>query len=265
MSYETLFYEGNGDGGATITFNRPDKYNAFTDEMILETTHAFKSASRDSEVRAIILTGSGKAFCAGQDLADVEERENMTFLEHVRSRYNPMLTQMRTIEKPVIGVINGVAAGAGASVALATDLRVMSTKASFVLAAFANIGLVPDNGLTYTLPRLVGMSKALELIWLADRNNRVTAEQALELNLATAVAEPDDLIDTALELATKLAKMPTRALGLTKRMLNMSWDSTLGEMLDMEAQLQQAASETEDAREGIVAFLEKREPEFKGR
>ncbi len=265
MSYETLLYDVNGDGVATITFNRPDKYNAFTDEMILETTHAFKSASRDSEVRAIILTGSGKAFCAGQDLADVEERENMTFLEHVRSRYNPMLTQMRTIEKPVIGVINGVAAGAGASVALATDLRVMSTKASFVLAAFANIGLVPDNGLTYTLPRLVGMSKALELIWLADRNNRVTAEQALELNLATAVAEPDDLIDTALELATKLAKMPTRALGLTKRMLNMSWDSTLGEMLDMEAQLQQAASETEDAREGIVAFLEKREPEFKGR
>lgn len=265
MSYETLLYDVNGDGVATITFNRPDKYNAFTDQMILETTHAFKSASRDSEVRAIILTGSGKSFCAGQDLGDVEERENMTFLEHVRTRYNPMLTQIRTIEKPVIGVINGVAAGAGASVALATDLRVMSTKASFVLAAFANIGLVPDNGLTYTLPRLVGMSKALELIWLADRHNRVTAEQALELNMATAVAEPEALMDTAMELSTKLAKMPTRALGMTKRMLNMSWDSSLGEMLDMEAQLQQAASETEDAREGILAFLEKREPEFKGR
>lgn len=265
MSYETILYDVNADGVATITFNRADKYNAFTDEMILEVTHAFKTANRDQAVRAVILTGAGKAFCSGQDLGDVEEREDMTFLEHVRTRYNPMLTQIRTIEKPVIGAINGVAAGAGSSVALATDLRVMSTKASFVLAAFANIGLVPDNGLTYTLPRLVGMSKALELIWLADRNNRVTAEQALELNLVTAIAEPDDFMATTLELATKLAQMPTRALGLSKRMLNMSWDSSLADMLDMEAQLQQAASQTEDAQEGILAFLEKREPVFKGR
>lgn len=265
MTYKTLLYDVNADGVATVTFNRADKYNAFTDEMILEMTHAFKSASRDKAVRAIILTALGKAFCAGQDLADVEERDDISMIEHVRTRYNPMLTQIRTIEKPVIGAINGVAAGAGASVALATDLRVMSTKASFVLAAFANIGLVPDNGLTYTLPRLVGMSKAIELIWLADRHNRVTAEQALELNMVTAVAEPDDLMNSTLELATKLAKMPTRALGMTKRMLNASWDSSLADMLDMEAQLQQAAGQTEDFHEGILAFLEKRDPEFKGR
>lgn len=265
MTYETILYDVNADGVATVTFNRADKYNAFTDQMIGEVTHAFKSARRDTAVRAIILTGTGKAFCAGQDLADVEERDDITMLNHVRTQYNPMLTQIRTIEKPVIGAINGVAAGAGASVALATDLRVMSTKASFVLAAFANIGLVPDNGLSYTLPRLVGMSKAIELIWLADRNNRVTAEQALALNLVTSVAEPDDLAAATLELATKLAQMPTRALGMAKRMLNASWDSSLAEMLDMEAQLQEAASHTEDFHEGIQAFLEKREPEFKGR
>jgi 2-(1,2-epoxy-1,2-dihydrophenyl)acetyl-CoA isomerase len=265
MAYETILYDLSERGVATITLNRPDKFNAFTDTMIAEVTHAFKVSERDNAVRAIVLTGAGRGFCAGQDLETVQGRTDTTMLKHVRERYNPMILQIRQTEKPVIGAINGAAAGAGASVALSTDIRILSSKASFVFAAFAGIGLVPDNGLSYFLPRYVGMAKAFELTWLADRNQRVTAEQALQLNLCSLVVAPEDFAEATLTLANRLAQMPTRALGLTKRMLNATWDNNLAQMLDMEAQLQEIASHSADHHEGIQAFLDKREPVFTGR
>ena len=262
MSYETILFEVE-DNVATITFNRADKYNAFNDTQITETTKAFKTAGRDPDIRAVVLTGAGKAFCSGQDLESVSNRE-MTLLEHVREKYNPMILAIRGLEKPVIGAINGVAAGAGTSVALACDLRIISTKASMIFAAFSRIGLVPDNGMTYFLPRLVGMTKALELILLADAQNRINAEQAVSLGLCVKAVEPEAFMDEVRAIAEKLAHLPTRAIGLTKRMLNTSWNSNLEQMLDLEAQLQEAASRTHDAQEGVAAFLEKRAPQFTG-
>lgn len=262
MAYEHILYTV-ADSVATITLNRPDKYNAFTGPMLGEVIDAFKQAGRDAAVRAVALTGAGKAFCSGQDLAEVGETR-LTFLEHVRQTYNPMILGMRALEKPIIGAINGVAAGAGVGTALACDLRLMSEKASFVFAAFAGIGLVPDSGINYLLPRLVGPAKAFALLALADAKNRVSAEKAHELGLCVAVVEHDALLEQAHELALKLAKMPTRAIGMTKRLLNSAWDHPLAELLDMEAQLQYAASQTQDAREGVAAFLEKREPQFTG-
>lgn len=262
MDYQQIMYDVR-DNVAVLTLNRPDKYNAFTDAMIGEITDAFKKAGRDPAVRAILLTGAGRGFCAGQDLGDVGGRD-VSFEKHLRHRYNPMILRIRRTEKPVIGAINGAAAGAGMSLALATDLRVMSDKASLIFAAFARVGLVPDNGASYFLPRLVGPSKALELFLLADAQQRVSPEEALRLNLVTAVYEAESFMDSAMELATRLAAMPTKALGLTKRMLNITFDYSLEEMLDIEAQLQEAASRTDDHQEGLTAFLEKRSPAFTG-
>jgi 2-(1,2-epoxy-1,2-dihydrophenyl)acetyl-CoA isomerase len=263
MAYETILYTVT-DGVATITLNRPDKYNAFTKQMILEATDAFKQAGRDAQARAVVLTGAGKAFCSGQDLGDAAGMQ-INFLEHVRQTYNPMISTMRALEKPILGVINGVAAGAGVGVALACDLRIVSDRASFVFAAFIGIGLVPDSGLNYSLPRLVGPAKAFELVMLADAKNRVNAQQAYDLGLCVAVVEHDKLADEAQALAARLAKMPTRGIALTKRLMNETWDHLLTEMLDLEAQLQHAASQTQDAQEGVLAFLEKRDPNFTGR
>lgn len=263
MDYQQILYAVT-DNVAVITLNRPDKYNAFTDVMINEVTEAFKNAGRDPNVRAIVLTGTGKAFCSGQDLADVQARGDITFLEHVRQHYNPMIMRIRTTEKPIIGAINGVAAGAGMSVSLSTDIRFMSDKATMIFASFAGIGLVPDNGASYFLPRLIGMGKTLELLMLADAKNRITADEAFRLNLVSGVYPVEEFMDRVMETATRLAQMPTRALGLAKRMVNTSWDSSLEQMLELEAQLQEAASRTADHQEGIMAFLEKREPNFTG-
>ncbi|GIK62692.1 MAG: enoyl-CoA hydratase [Chloroflexota bacterium] len=262
MTYENILYEV-ADGVATITLNRPEKYNAFSAKMLHETNDAFRQIARDAAVRTVIITGAGKAFCSGQDLGDAESVEK-GFMEHVRSKYNPLILAMRGLEKPIIGAINGVVAGAGVGVALACDLRILSDKASFVFAAFVGIGLVPDTGIDYHLPRLVGQAKAFELIMLTDGKNRVSPQQALDLNLCTSVVENDALMEQARALAVKFATMPTRAIGLTKRLLNGTWDQTLAETLDMEAQLQHAASNTKDAMEGITAFNEKREPKFTG-
>jgi 2-(1,2-epoxy-1,2-dihydrophenyl)acetyl-CoA isomerase len=264
MSYETILYDLN-DGVATITLNRPDKYNAFTDTMISEVKKAIKTAGRDDEVRAVVITGAGRGFCAGQDLADVGDRGDIAFLDHLRDKYNPMILALSRLEKPIVGAINGAAAGAGMSLALATDIRVMSTKASLIFASFAAIGLVPDNGASYFLPRIVGSAKALELFMLGDRTNRVSAEQALDLNLVSHIAEPDDFSEKVNEVAGRLASLPTRALGLTKRMVNVAWDNSLEQQLEIEAQLQEAASRTADHEEGIQAFLEKRDPQFTGK
>jgi 2-(1,2-epoxy-1,2-dihydrophenyl)acetyl-CoA isomerase len=210
--YQTILYEV-ADGVATISLNRPDVLNAFNDQMIAETTAALKAAERDDGVRCIVLTGAGRAFSSGQDLDDVKARlhnpDAPTIGEHLRHGYNPLILKMRTLEKPIIGAINGVAAGAGCSVALACDLRVCSDKASFI-EVFVNVGLVPDSGSTWFLPRLVGMAKAFEMAATAQR---VKADEALALGMVNRVVPAEELMAATRELALALAKAPTRAIG----------------------------------------------------
>ncbi|PJF44043.1 MAG: 2-(1,2-epoxy-1,2-dihydrophenyl)acetyl-CoA isomerase [Phototrophicales bacterium] len=260
MTYETLQYELY-EGIATIRFNRPDKFNALNKTVLSELSKALKDSARNSEVRVIVLTGEGKAFCAGQDLSELDPETPLLYT--VRHHFNPVLLTMRQLEKPIIGAINGVAAGAGLGLALATDLRVMSNKASFVFAAFSRIALVPDSGLTYFLPRLVGMSKAFELLLLADSQHRMSAEEAKSWGLCTLIADAEDFMTTVQQFASQIADMPLNAVGMTKRLLNKSWDYTFEQMLDLEAQLQDAASRHPNAHEGIQAFLEKRTPNFR--
>lgn len=268
MTFETILYSTD-EGVATITFNRPDRYNAFTETMIQEIIDALKTAGRDEAVRALALTGAGKAFSSGQDLKEMQAltegaNAGSVISDHLRSSYNALVMRLHTLEKPVIGAINGLAVGAGASVALACDLRLCSDQAAFVFAGFVNIGLIPDGGSTFMLPRLVGLAHAFELAILADSQNPVTAQQALALGLVARVVPAEELASETHALARKLAQLPTRAIGLTKRALNRSWDNTLAESLELEAQLQGVAGTTHDFREGVAAFLEKRQPQFRG-
>ena len=268
MTYEAILYNA-ADGVATITLNRPDRYNAFNETMIQETIDAVKTAGRDDGVRALVLTGAGKAFSSGQDLREMQAltqdaRNGSVISDHLRSGYNALVTRLRTVEKPVIGAINGLAVGAGSSVALACDVRLCSEQAAFVFAAFVNIGLIPDGGGTFMLTRLVGMARAFELAILADSQNPVDAPKALALGLVVKVVPADALMSEANVLAHRLAQLPTRAIGLTKRALNRSWDNTLAEALELEAQLQGIAGSTHDFKEGVAAFIEKRQPHFRG-
>jgi 2-(1,2-epoxy-1,2-dihydrophenyl)acetyl-CoA isomerase len=268
MTFETILYSTD-DGVATITLNRPERYNAFNDTMIRETIEAVKTAGRDEAVRALALTGAGKAFSSGQDLYEMQVLTQGTgaasvISDHLRSGYNALVTRLRTLEKPVVGAINGLAVGAGASVALACDLRLCSDQAEFVFAGFVNIGLIPDGGGTFMLPRLVGPARAFELAILADSHNPVSAQQALALGLVSKVVPADELAGEIHTLAHRLAQLPTRAIGLTKRALNRAWDNTLAESLELEAQLQGVAGTTHDFKEGVAAFIEKRQPQFRG-
>lgn len=266
--YETILYEVS-EGVARITMNRPDKYNAFTGRMIAELIAAFRQAGKDAAVRCIILTGAGKAFNAGQDLGDVPGTGGQAadgqaaagnHGDMLRSRYNPLITQIRNTELPVIAAVNGVAAGAGMSLALACDLRVMSERAYFV-SAFVNIGLVPDSGGCYFLPRLVGLAKAMEIATIRDR---VTAEEAHRIGLVNRICSAERLEEEADALASRLAQLPTRAVGLMKRTMNRGLEMDLAQTLEQEAYAQEIAGRTEDHREGMQAFLEKRPPVFKG-
>ena len=261
MAFETILLNVQ-DGVATITLNRPKKLNAFNDQMISETTAVFKQASRDKEIRCVVLTGNGRAFSSGQDLSDVTARgEAVSIGDHLRHGYHKLVKQMIQLEKPIIGAINGIAAGAACGIALATDIRIAADSASFMLA-FSKIGLVPDSGTNWLLPRIVGQARAYEMAITADK---IPAEQALAWGLVNRVVPADQLMENAAAWAASLAKGPTLAFGLTKRAMNKAWETDLFEALEYEAYLQEIAGRSHDNAEGVMAFLEKRPAEFKGK
>lgn len=257
--YTCLLYDVR-DGVATITLNRPDVFNAFNDPQSYELQDALKQVARDAAVRAVVLTGAGRAFCSGQDLKAAQGEEKRSFYDSLHKRYNPIVRAMRSLPKPIIGRLNGVAAGAGCSLALACDALIASSDASLI-EVFINIGLVPDSGSSYFLPRIVGTLKAFELCTLGSK---VSAEEALRLGLVNQVVAPDQLDEATYALAARYAAAPTKSIGLIKQMLNKASASTLDEMLDYEAYCQQIAGESEDYKEGVQAFLEKRKPQFRG-
>jgi 2-(1,2-epoxy-1,2-dihydrophenyl)acetyl-CoA isomerase len=234
------------DGVNTITLQRTDVLNAFDNVLTTELAKALKDASRNKDVRVVVITGSGRAFSSGQDLADLKER------------YDPIVTLIHKMEKPVIASVNGVAAGAGCSLALACDMRIASEHASFI-EVFVNVGLIPDSGSTWTLPRLVGFGRAMELC-LTGRP--VKAEEALAIGLVNQVVPSDELESATAKLAKRLASLPAKALSLTKRLLNQTFENNFKEQLEQEAFAQETAGRTHDHFEGVVAFIEKRKPNF---
>jgi 2-(1,2-epoxy-1,2-dihydrophenyl)acetyl-CoA isomerase len=248
-----------GNGVLTITLNRPEVLNAFNADMHEALAVALKDA-RDPEVRAVVLTGAGRGFCVGQDLTEFRDAPG-DIGDRLRSNYHPNVLAIRALEKPVLAAVNGAAAGAGLSFAAACDLRIASEAATFV-PAFINIGLVPDSGGTYFLARLLGPARAFE--WMTS-GRRLSADEAQAWGLVSEVVPADDLQPRVAELASRLAAMPTRGIGMTKRLFDRTAESTLEEQLEWEAQLQSAATKTEDFREGVAAFLEKRDPQFRGR
>jgi len=241
----------------TITLNRPDKMNAFTRGLHGELADALKQA-RDPEVRALVITGAGRAFCAGQDLTEFGETGDIG--ASLRATYHPNILAIRALEKPVIAAVNGACAGAGLSLACACDLRIAADSAAFV-PGFIGIGLIPDAGGTYFIHRLLGASRAFE--WMSS-NRRLTASEAHAWGLVSEVVEAEALPARAAELAATYAELPTRGIGMTKRLFDHADTASLEEQLEMEAQLQAAATQSYDFREGVAAFLEKRPPRFTG-
>lgn len=249
------------NGTATISLNRPEVYNALNDELTFELQDAFKSVAKDETVRAVVLTGEGKGFCAGQDLKASAASGNRSFMDSLHKRYNPIIRAMRSLPKPVICRLNGVAAGAGCSLALACDMIIASEEATLI-EVFINIGLVPDSGSTFFLPRLVGMAKAFELCTMGSK---VGAAEAVSLGLINKAVPPDQLDQAVKEYADYFANAPTKAVGMIKKMLQKSAHATLDEMLDYEAYCQEIAGASNDYKEGVAAFLEKRKARFTGK
>ncbi|MFN5912090.1 MAG: enoyl-CoA hydratase-related protein [Bacteroidota bacterium] len=250
----------HSNGVCTIKLNRPEVFNSFNRSMALALQKALDDCERDAGVRTIVITGEGKAFCAGQDLGEAIDPEGPDLTTIVEEHYNPIILRIRNIEKPVIAAVNGVAAGAGANIALACDITIAKKSASFI-QAFSKIGLIPDSGGTFFLPRIIGMQKALALMFTGDK---VTADQAEQMNMIYRSVEDEQFQDEVNSFAETLAAMPTRGLGLTKKAVNESFTNGLAAQLAVEGELQTEAGETHDFREGVNAFLEKRKPVFKG-
>ena len=260
MTYRFILFEVD-QGVARITLNRPDVLNSIHTAMSGEIQEALERAAREPEIRAVLLTGKGRGFCAGQDLDEVRPGATVQdFAAHARNAYTPIVLGLRALEKPVVCAVNGVAAGAGANLALACDLVLAAEEASFV-QVFAKIGLVPDTGGTFFLPRLVGMARATALAMLAEK---ITAAQAVEIGLIYRACPAASLDEEASKLALHLATQPTLGLGLTKRLLNAAWGNDLEMQLELEAECQGAAGRSADYAEGVAAFLAKRKPVFTG-
>jgi 2-(1,2-epoxy-1,2-dihydrophenyl)acetyl-CoA isomerase len=249
------------DGIATVVLNRPEVFNALNDPLCYELQKVFKEISNDNTIRVVILTGEGKGFCSGQDIKAIEDMKGSLPSESIYKKYNPIIKLMRGLPKPIICKLNGVAAGAGCSLALACDIIIASEQA-MLTEAFVNIGLVLDSGSSFFLPRMVGSVKAFEL---ATMGTKISAQEALSLGLVNKVVAPENLDQTVNELASFYLKSPTRAVALIKDLLNKSFNSSLDEMLAYEAKYQDMAGGSEDFKEGVKAFLEKRKPDFKGR
>lgn len=243
-----------------VTLNRPEKLNCFNREMALQLITVLDKAENNNNIRSIIITGMGKAFCAGQDLSEAIDPNGPGIKKIVGEHYNPIILKIRSIEKPIIGVINGVAAGAGANIALACDIIYASKSASFI-QAFSKIGLIPDSGGTYTLPRLVGFNLASALMISGDK---LSADDAKNFGIVYKVFDDENLMELSIASAIKIAAMPTKAIGLTKRLLNKTYSNSLEQQLLLEKKLQIEAANTSDYKEGVNAFLEKRSPYFKG-
>lgn len=260
MAYQFLTY-GVENGIATITLNRPEVYNALNNEITFELQDALKQVAKDDLVRVVVLTGAGKAFCSGQDLKSAPAGQKRSFMESLHKRYNPIITAMRHLPKPIIARLNGVAAGAGCSLALACDVLIASEEATLI-EVFINIGLVPDSGSSWFLPRLVGMARAFEL---ATMGTRMKAADAERIGLVNKCVPANQLDETVSQYASYYATAPTRAIGLIKKMLNKSETSSLEDMLEYEAYCQEIAGKSDDYKEGVEAFLGKRKADFKGR
>ena len=249
------------DGSAVVTLNRPEVYNALNDEITFELQDVLKQCRRDDGIRVVTLTGEGKAFCSGQDLKASSVAENRSFSESLHKRYNPIIRAIREMPKPVLCKLNGVAAGAGCSLALACDFIVADEEAQLI-EVFINIGLVLDSGSSYFLPRLVSYNKAFEL---STMGSRLKAGDAVALGIVNQAVPSDKLEEAWSEVVEYYKSAPTKAVGLIKKMLNKSGTSTLNEMLEYEAYCQEIAGSTEDYKEGVQAFLDKRKAEYKGR
>ena len=257
--FEKIKYEVKDNVG-WIILNRPEVYNALDDQITYEIQDALKSAAKDENVRAVVFTGEGKAFCSGQDLKAASGEEKRSFMESLKKRYNPIIRAMRNMPKPVICGLNGVAAGAGCSLALACDY-ILASKAGSLIEVFINIGLVLDSGSSFFLPRLVGYSKAFELSTLGSK---VGAEEGEKLGLINRVVEEGEFAKELEAIAIRYATAPTKAIGLMKKMLNKSYNMDLDQVLEYEMFCQETAGSSNDYREGVQAFLEKRKPDFKG-
>lgn len=247
-------------GVALLKLNRPDKFNSFNREMALALQAALDDVAADKNIRSVLLTGNGRAFCAGQDLSELTGENQIGIDQILSEHYNPIVKRIRRLEKPVVAAVNGVAAGAGANIALCCDVVLASANASFI-QAFSKIGLIPDSGGTYFLPRLVGWQKASAIMMMGDK---IMAQEAERIGMAYKVLPAESFLEDAIKIAEELASLPTRGLALTKLALNKSLCQTWEQQLTSEDELQQIAAKTSDYREGVSAFLEKRSPNFKG-
>jgi 2-(1,2-epoxy-1,2-dihydrophenyl)acetyl-CoA isomerase len=248
------------DGVGKITLNRAEKYHSFVRDMAFQLQDVLDRCKEDENVRAILITAEGKAFCAGQDLGEATDPNGPELTQIVQEHYNPIIRKIRNIKKPVVAAVNGVAAGAGASIAICCDIVVATESASFI-QAFSKIGLIPDSAGTFFLPRLVGMQKATALMMTAES---VSAKDAEEMGMIYKVFPDDKFVEESWKLVSKLAKMPTKGLGLTKQLLNASYSNNLEQQLEMEDKCQTIAGNSSDFKEGVNAFLEKRKANFKG-